>query len=168
MNIILIGFMGSGKSTVGKELASKLQRSFVDSDAWIEVQAGASISRIFESDGESVFRKWEQQFVHQLNNTNGIIACGGGLPCFNDLMAELKQKGTVVYLKATVETLVGRLKSEREDRPLLNMISDVEIAQEITTRLENREPVYLQADLTIETDGKTTGKIVDELVALIL
>ena len=168
MNIILIGFMGSGKSTVGKELASKLQRSFVDSDAWIEVQAGASISRIFESEGESVFRKWEQQFVHQLNNTNGIIACGGGLPCFNDLMAELKQKGTVVYLKATVETLVGRLKSEREDRPLLNMVSDVEIAQEITTRLENREPVYLQADLTIETDGKTTGKIVDELVALIL
>lgn len=168
MNIILIGFMGSGKSTVGKELASKLQRSFVDSDAWIEVQAGASISRIFESDGESVFRKWEQQFVNQLNNTNGIIACGGGLPCFNDLMAELKQKGTVVYLKATVETLVGRLKSEREDRPLLNMVSDVEIAQEITTRLENREPVYLQADLTIETDGKTTGKIVDELVALIL
>lgn len=168
MNIILIGFMGSGKSTVGKELASKLQRSFVDSDAWIEVQAGASISRIFESDGESVFRKWEQQFVHQLNNTNGIIACGGGLPCFNDLMAELKQKGTVVYLKATVETLVGRLKSEREDRPLLNMVSDVEIAQEITTRLENREPVYLQADLTIETDGKATGKIVDELVALIL
>jgi shikimate kinase len=168
MNIILIGFMGSGKSTVGKELASKLQRSFVDSDAWIEVQAGASISRIFESDGESVFRKWEQQFVHQLNNTNGIIACGGGLPCFNDLMAELKQKGTVVYLKATVETLVGRLKSERENRPLLNMVSDVEFAQEITTRLENREPVYLQADLTIETDGKATGKIVDELVALIL
>jgi shikimate kinase len=168
MNIILIGFMGSGKSTVGKELASKLQRSFVDSDAWIEVQAGASISRIFESEGESVFRKWEQQFVHQLNNINGIVACGGGLPCFNDLMAELKQKGTVVYLKATVETLVGRLKSEREDRPLLNMVSDVEFAQEITTRLENREPVYLQADLTIETDGKATCKIVDELVALIL
>jgi shikimate kinase len=167
MNIILIGFMGSGKSTVGKELASKLQRSFVDSDAWIEVQAGASISRIFESEGESVFRKWEQQFVHQLNNTNGIIACGGGLPCFNDLMAELKQKGTVVYLKATVETLVGRLKSEREDRPLLNMVSDVEFAQEITTRLENREPVYMQADLTIETDRKTTGEIVDELVTLI-
>jgi shikimate kinase len=82
-------------------------------------------------------------------------------------MIELKQKGTVVYLKATVETLVDRLKSEREDRPLLNMVSDVEFAEEITTRLENREPVYMQADLTIETDRKTTGEIVDELVTLI-
>jgi shikimate kinase len=167
MNIIIIGFMGSGKSTVGKELASKLQRSFVDSDAWIEAQAGASISRIFESEGESVFRKWEQRFVHQLDSSVGVIACGGGLPCVNDLMTELKQKGTVVYLKATVETLVDRLKSEREDRPLLNMVSDVEFAEEITTRLENREPVYMQADLTIETDRKTTGEIVDELVTLI-
>jgi shikimate kinase len=137
MNIIIIGFMGSGKSTVGKELASKLHRSFVDSDAWIEAQAGASVSQIFKSDGESVFRKWEQRFVNQLDNTTGIIACGGGLPCVNDLMIELKQKGTVVYLKATVETLVDRLKSEREDRPLLNMVSDVEFAEEITTRLEN-------------------------------
>ncbi|MBI3237480.1 MAG: shikimate kinase [Flavobacteriia bacterium] len=167
MNIILIGFMGSGKSTVGKALASKLQWSFVDSDAWIEAQVGASVSRIFKSEGESVFRTWEQRFVHQLENTTGIIACGGGLPCFNDLMTELKQKGIVVYLKASVETLVGRLKSEREDRPLLSLVSDVEFAQEITTRLESREPVYLQAELTVETDGKTTGEIVDELVALI-
>jgi len=167
MNIILIGFMGSGKSTVGKDLASKLQWSFVDSDAWIEAQAGASISQIFESEGESGFRAWEQRFVHQLDNTRGIIACGGGLPCFNDLMVELKQKGTVVYLKASVETLVDRLKFEREDRPLLSLVSAAEFAQEITIRLEGREPVYLQADLTIETDGKTTSEIVNEVVALI-
>lgn len=164
MKFILIGFMGSGKSTVGKQLAAQLQLPFVDSDTWIEGQTASSVSRIFESEGETVFREWEQRFVDQLEENPQVVSCGGGLPCFNNLMTTLKEKGTVVYLKIAVETLVDRLKNERADRPLVASISDERFTEEITARLANREPVYQQAHLVIETDGKTIQEIVEEIV----
>ncbi|MES2554526.1 MAG: shikimate kinase [Bacteroidota bacterium] len=165
MKFILIGFMGSGKSTIGAQLAVQLQVPFTDSDTWIEEQTATSVSSIFESEGESVFREWEQRFVTQLDEKSEIISCGGGLPCFHNLMEILKAKGTVVYLKSSVETLVDRLKAEREDRPLLASIPDETFIEEITTRLALRESVYQQADLIIETDGKTIQEIVEEIVA---
>lgn len=163
MNIFLIGFMGSGKSTIAKQLAVKLQLPFIDSDAWIEEQTGSSVSRIFESEGESVFREWEQRFVSQLDKKSQVVSCGGGLPCFNNLMTNLKEQGTVVYLKASVETLVDRLKHERAERPLVASVSDETFLEEITNRLSAREPVYQQAHFTIETEGKTIQEIVDEI-----
>ncbi|MDH4471090.1 MAG: shikimate kinase [Fluviicola sp.] len=163
MKIILVGFMGSGKSTVGKQLAAKLQLPFIDSDAWIEEQTGSSVSRIFELEGESGFREWEQRFVSQLNKEPQVVSCGGGLPCFNDLMVNLKEQGTVVYLKTSVETLVNRLILERADRPLVASVSEETFLEEITNRLSAREPVYQQAHQIIETDGKSIQEIVDEI-----
>lgn len=156
--------MGSGKSTIGKQLAAQLHLPFVDSDTWIEEQTASSVSRIFESEGESGFREWEQRFVDQLDEKPQVVSCGGGLPCYTNLIATLKEKGTVVYLKAAVETLVNRLKNERVDRPLVAAVSDETFAEEITVRLADREPVYLQAHLTIETDGKTVQEIVGEIL----
>ncbi len=164
MKFILIGFMGSGKSTVGKQLAAELRWTFTDSDAWIEDRAKVSVSRIFETGGESEFRKWELQFAEQLDGKEEVIACGGGLPCHNDLITVLKEKGTVVYLKTSAETLIGRLKEEREERPLLASLSDDLFAKEITSRLEARKSIYQQADLVVETDGKTIQEIIDVIL----
>ncbi|ASS48354.1 MAG: hypothetical protein A3D31_08680 [Candidatus Fluviicola riflensis] len=163
MKFILIGFMGSGKSTVGKQLAAQLQLPFTDSDAWIEEQSAISVSRMFELEGESVFRDWEQRFVDQLDEKDEVISCGGGLPCFNNLLESLKEKGRVVYLKTSIETLTHRLKDEREDRPLVASIPDETFTKEITARLSSREPIYLQADVVIETDRKTVEEIVNEI-----
>lgn len=166
MKIILIGFMGSGKSTVGRQLAAKLQLPFTDSDAWIEEQSATSVSRIFESEGEAVFRKWEQRYVEQLDEKEEVISCGGGLPCFHNLMTILQEKGKVIYLKTSVETLVSRLENERKNRPIVASIKDETLTEEITTRLASREPVYRQANVIIETDGKTIQEIVSEIVEL--
>jgi shikimate kinase len=166
MNVILIGFMGSGKSTVGKQLAAKLQLPFIDSDAWIEEQTNSSVSRIFELEGESGFREWEQRFVSQLSKKPQVVSCGGGLPCFNNLMVNLKEQGTVVYLKTPADTLANRLKHERADRPLVASISEETFLKEITNRLSAREPVYQQAHQIIETDGKSVQEIVDEIAKL--
>lgn len=166
MKIILVGFMGSGKSTVGKQLAAKLQLPFIDSDAWIEEQTSSSVSRIFELEGESGFREWEQRFVSQLSKKPQVVSCGGGLPCFNNLMDKLKEQGTVVYLKTSAEILANRLKHERADRPLVASVSEETFLEEITNRLSAREPVYSQAHLVIETDGKSVEEIVGEIVRL--
>lgn len=163
MHIFLIGYMGSGKSAVGRELAARLDRPFTDSDHWIESRTGKSIGVIFGEDGEQVFRLLERRFVKQLPEDNGIVSCGGGLPCYNNLIDELKQKGKVVYLQASVPTLIEHLKGERERRPLLKDIPESALAQTIADRLKDRDLIYRMADTTIETDGKNVSEIVSEI-----
>lgn len=164
MHIFLIGYMGSGKSAVGRELAARLGRPFTDSDHWIESRTGKSIGAIFGEDGEQVFRLLERRFVRQLpDEPVAIISCGGGLPCYNNLIDELKEKGKVVYLQASVPTLIEHLKGERERRPLLKDIPESALAQTIADRLGERDLIYRMADTTIETDGKNVTEIVEEI-----
>jgi len=166
MKVFLIGFMGSGKSTVGKALAKRLTIPLVDSDQWIEEQTGVSVSELFERDGEAVFRNWELRFIEALPESHQIISCGGGLPCFNELMGTMLQKGTVFYLETSESLLFKRLQYGTS-RPLLNSLTDDELTQQIHERLEKRSPIYQRAHFCIQVDGKSLVALVEEISGLV-
>lgn len=167
MTIFLIGFMGSGKSTIGRLLAEQLNYSFIDSDSWIEEKAQLSISEIFADFGEDYFRKLEQEFILQFETDNTVIACGGGLPCYNNLMHEIKQKGIVIYLNCSAELLVNRLKNETHQRPLIAGLSDGDLKNDIERRMNSRISVYEKSPITVFPEGlsveETVSKIKEEI-----
>ena len=150
--IFLIGFMGSGKSTLGKNLAETLNYDFIDSDLWIEKEQGISIDSIFSSKGEAFFRELELKFIQNLNQFNPtIIATGGGLPCFNGNIEKLKEIGMVIYLKVSPEIIFERIKFD-DRRPLLNKQDDHEKIDFIQNKLKERNVFYLQAHFTIDAN----------------
>ena len=151
--IFLIGFMGSGKSTLGKNLAETLNYDFIDSDLWIEKEQGISIDSIFSSKGEAFFRELELKFIQNLNQFNPtIIATGGGLPCFNGNIEKLKEIGTVIYLKVSPEIIVERIKFD-DRRPLLNKKDHHEKIDFIQNKLKERNVFYKQAHFTIDANN---------------
>lgn len=146
MRIYLIGFMGSGKTHTGRRLAEKRQVPFIDLDEQVEAEAGTSISRIFEREGESGFRQRERRALHQTAETPAaVIACGGGAPCFFDNMDWINQHGLSVFLDAPVDLLLARLQEERNHRPLLRDLSAEELKAYIEDRIAQRRPFYEQA-----------------------
>ncbi len=151
-NFILIGYMGSGKSTIGKKAAKAFDYRFVDTDVCIEEQEGCTISELFAKKGEAYFRNCETELIKRLlSEPKGmVIATGGGLPVRPENAAVLKQLGTIVYLKTEPETLVRRLSGDTK-RPLL---SDGDLRGKIKSMLETRGPIYeAAADLCIATDS---------------
>ena len=164
-HIILIGFMGSGKSTVGKELAKQLNLPFIDSDEVIEKQQGKSIIQIFDEAGESTFRKMEQDFISGLQNLEAaVIAVGGGMPCFEDNIDKLRENGTVFYLNTSLMTLTQRLMNERENRPLLANLSQNELSAHVFERLTKRTAFYRKAHVIIPNEGNDISKAVSEII----
>jgi shikimate kinase len=150
--IFLTGFMGSGKSTLGKKLAELLNYEFIDSDDWIEKKQGKSISTIFLEKSESYFREFEIEFIQHLNLTKpSVISTGGGLPCFNDLMDIIKSKGLVIFLKASSEVILQRLKHEKS-RPLIQNLKENELNTYIKNKLKERGVYYDKAHITIDAD----------------
>ena len=152
--IVLIGYMGSGKSTIGEKTARSLGIEFLDTDTLIEAQEGMTISELFAQKGEAYFRQKETQVIQDLSEESKkmVLATGGGLPMKEENQALLKELGTVVYLKASVNTLVERLQ-EDTTRPLLR---EGDLRKKIETMLEVRNPVYEKvADIVLETDKKT-------------
>ena len=144
--IILIGYMGAGKTTVGKALAKELGIIFYDLDWSIENRMRKSIAQIFEERGEEGFRKIEYNMLHEVAEfENVIISCGGGTPCFFDNMDYLNQQGQVVYLKADPEVLYKHLAMSKNDRPLLRGKSHEQLITFIREQLEKREPYYTKA-----------------------
>ena len=112
MKIFLLGFMGSGKSYVGKQLAERIGLDFIDLDHWIEEQEGESIAHIFKTKGEIAFREKERDALHEMAaKENLLIACGGGTPCFFDNMEWMKKRGVVVFLQVDEGVLFSRLKN---------------------------------------------------------
>jgi shikimate kinase len=161
-HVILIGFMGCGKSSVGKMLARELSVPFVDTDAWIEEQNGRKISDIFRESGEEYFRELETRALEQLLEDEGrkVIAVGGGLPMRPVNREYLKKLGTTVYLLAQPETLVARLQGD-DTRPLLQ---GGELRQKILQLMSDREDIYQSAaDIRISTDGKKICEITEEI-----
>lgn len=161
-HVILIGFMGCGKSSVGKELALELDVPFIDTDAMIEKQTGRKISAIFRESGEAYFRDLETMALKQLMDSGGrkVIAVGGGLPVRPVNREYLKRLGTTVYLLARPETLVERLEGD-DTRPLLQ---EGELRQKIKQLMNDREEIYLAAaDIQVATDGKNIYEIVQEV-----
>lgn len=144
--IILIGYMGAGKTTIGKALAKELNLPFYDLDWYIESRMRKKVAEIFEEKGEEGFRKIEQNMLHEVAEFEDVvISCGGGTPCFFDNMDYLNQQGDVVYLKGTPEVLQAHLKMGKGVRPLLLGKSDEELKVFIAEQLQKREEYYLKA-----------------------
>lgn len=144
--IILIGYMGAGKTTIGKALSKDLGVIFYDLDWYIESRMRKSVSQIFAERGEEGFRKIEYNMLHEVAEFEDvIISCGGGTPCFFDNMDYLNQQGDVVYLKATPETLYKHLLMAKIERPLLKGKSAEELIAYITEHLKERSPFYEKA-----------------------
>ena len=148
--IILIGYMGSGKTTVGKALSKETGMMFYDLDWYIESRMRKTVSQIFAEKGEEAFRKIEYNMLHEVAEFEDvIISCGGGTPCFFDNMDYLNQQGDVVYLKATPETLYKHLLMAKIERPLLKDKSPEELIAYITEHLKERAPFYEKAHYTL-------------------
>ena len=144
--IILVGYMGSGKTTVGKALSKETGMMFYDLDWYIESRMRKTVSEIFAERGEEAFRKIEYNMLHEVAEFEDvIISCGGGTPCFFDNMEYLNQQGDVVYLKATPETLYKHLLMAKVERPLLKDKSPEELIAYITEHLKERAPFYEKA-----------------------
>ncbi len=149
--IILVGYMGSGKTTVGKALSKDTGLMFYDLDWYIESRMRKSVSQIFAERGEEGFRKIEYNMLHEVAEFEDvIISCGGGTPCFFDNMDYLNQQGDVVYLKASPDTLYKHLLMAKVERPLLKDKSPEELIAYITEHLKEREPFYSQAQYTLD------------------
>ena len=149
--IILIGYMGSGKTTVGKALSKDTGMMFYDLDWYIESRMRKSVAQIFAERGEESFRRMEYNMLHEVAEFEDvIISCGGGTPCFFDNMDYLNQQGDTVYLKATPEVLYRHLLMAKVERPLLKGKTPDELIAYITTHLEEREPFYSKARYTLD------------------
>jgi shikimate kinase len=169
--IILVGYMGSGKSTIGKLLADKINFSSYDLDNRIEKDENLSISEIFEQKGELYFRKLERQVFESIldKNLNIVLSLGGGTPCYYDNHELLNSENVIsIYLKASIETLFERLKTEKLTRPLLSNLDEKEKKEFIAKHLFERSFFYNHANYSISVDTKSPEMIVAEIEKLLL
>ena len=163
--IFLIGFMGSGKSTVGELLAERLNLPFIDSDKAIEKTEGRSITDIFSTDGEAAFREMEMNFLNQLRSTEpAVIAVGGGLPIVEGALELMHELGLVIYLNTSLLTLIKRLKDEKQLRPLLKELSDSEFHPFVEELLSKRVHFYKQAKLIMPNERNSPIELVEKLI----
>lgn len=170
-SIILLGYMGSGKSTVGKELAENLNLPFKDLDDLIADEYKTTIPNIFNEKGPKTFRLIEHQMLMDVlkSNTPIVLSLGGGTACYHDNMSHIMAHTThVFYLNASPATLASRLFVQREGRPLIAHLKDKEALTEfIAKHLFERQPFYTQASNTIRVDGKTVPELVSSITALL-
>jgi shikimate kinase len=173
MKIVLIGYMGSGKSSIGKQLANLLNLQFKDLDQEIELVEKQSIEEIFSNKGEIYFRKKEIEVLKSVLNENSstILATGGGTPCFGNTMEYLNadKKSITIYLKATIDSLVNRLYEERKKRPLIAHIkSKEELKDFISKHLFERSYYYNLASIKVDTDNLSVEEISEEIKRKVL
>ena len=149
--IIFIGYMGAGKTTVGRALSKDLGMPFYDLDWYIESRMRRSVKQIFDQEGEEGFRKTERNMLHEVAEfENVIISCGGGTPCFFDNMDYINEQGESVYLKCTPEVLYKHLQMGKTVRPLLLNKTPEEVKAFIQEQLKEREPFYSKAKHVID------------------
>ena len=161
-NIVLIGFMGTGKSTISAYLTEQFGMEAIDMDQVISEREGMPISRIFEIHGEEYFRNAETNLLKELQTKkNVVISCGGGTPLREENVVEMKKNGKVVLLTAKPETIFERVKNNH-DRPLLENNKSVEFIEELM--LKRKDKYIAAADIIIETDNKSKQEICDELI----
>ena len=162
--IFLIGFMGSGKSTLGVKLSRQIGYDFVDMDKLIEETAGMTIQGIFSEFGEKVFRKWEYDILLELcNRVKVVISTGGGAPCHSDMIRIMNENGTTIYIKLTPEALANRLLHSKTERPLIKGKSEQELLDFIHLKLEERKFHYNQATHTVDGINLQTGNLISVL-----
>ncbi len=171
MKIILLGYMASGKTSVGKKLAKRLNLSFIDLDEYISQQENLSIPAIFNEKGEIYFRRKETYYLKELlnNSQNFILALGGGTPCYGDNLKLINSYSNSFYLKRSLESTYIKLSKSKNKskRPLIATISNIDLKEFIAKHLFERSPYYEQASNTIIVDGKTKKEIAKEIGIII-
>ena len=168
IRVFLMGFMGAGKTTLGKALAKDLNVSFIDLDQYIERRYLKSVSQIFALKGEQGFREIESRMLREVAEFDDVIvSCGGSTPLIGDNMDYMLKQGQTVYLKCDNNTLLRRLKVARSQRPLIASKSDEELAAFIETETRRREPGYLRAEYICPGDRlETRDQISDTITYL--
>lgn len=168
MIITLLGYMGCGKSTIGKELAQIMGYVFIDLDNYIETKEGKSITAIFNDKGEVYFRKKENEYLKEILDTKNkiVLSLGGGTPCYGNNMDLVNSKTYSVYLNLSVDKLTERLYAEKEHRPLISHLNTQNSLNEfIGIHLFERSPYYLKAHANIKTDNLTVKETISKVVA---
>lgn len=164
--VFLVGFMGCGKTTLGKKVAQKTGYSFIDLDELITQQIGISITQYFDTFGEAAFRKIESETLHNLKEEkDAIIATGGGTPCHLDNMDWMNKHGKTIYIKLSPKALLSRLsQTEIETRPLLKGKSNEELLEFITSKLEERAPFYNQATVVYDALQSNPKDLIKQII----
>ncbi|OFX28380.1 MAG: hypothetical protein A2033_02715 [Bacteroidetes bacterium GWA2_31_9] len=160
----LLGFMGSGKSTVGKRLANKLGFNFIDLDNYIEKKHFKTVAKIFETESEQSFRLYEKACLEEVSQfENVIISCGGGTPCFFNNMELMNETGRTIYLKLSPLMLVSRLRNSKKinTRPLIMHKSKEELTEYVENTLNVREECYLKSKIIVDAKNKNISEIID-------
>ncbi|TFB11320.1 hypothetical protein E3V33_06225, partial [Candidatus Marinimicrobia bacterium MT.SAG.4] len=164
-NIYIVGFMGAGKSVVGKLLAEKLERKYYDTDSLVEKSANITISELFEESGEEQFRSVESSVLKKVSlENNAVISCGGGLLLLEENRELLSRTGTTLYLDTSPETLLTRLIRSIDNRPLLKGLSDTEKLDKIKEMLADRLPLYQSSNFSVKTDNNSIEDVVNDVI----
>lgn len=162
--IVLLGYMFTGKTTMGKSLAKRLNYDFFDTDTEIERTYHYTVEDIFKKFGEQVFRNMEKKALGTLlKKDNVVIACGGGLPCFFDNMQEIKDNAISIYLKMDTGQIMSRYQKSKARRPLLMNKTEDEVREYIQESLEERQQYYTQADMVVNAFDLTPQRLETEL-----
>lgn len=168
MTLFLIGFMGCGKSSLGRKLAARLDYDLIDTDKAVESDTGVTIGEIFAYEGEAGFRLREREMLCSLPDEGRVVvATGGGLPCYADNLQIMQSKGKTIYLKLSPERLVTRLGRGRARRPKIAGMNDEELLAYISELLPQREEFYLAADMVVECDNLSDVEIIEAIVSAV-
>lgn len=171
MKIILLGYMASGKSTIGRLISKEIKIPFIDLDAFIEEQEGKNIATIFKEEGEIYFRLKEHEYLKELlsKEDDFILSLGGGTPCYAKNMELIlaDKNSTSVYLKTNIKTLVDRLKKSKTKRPLVANLNDNDLTEFVAKHLFERSFFYEKATVKINTSNKPIKEIITELSKLL-
>ncbi|MBR5483978.1 MAG: shikimate kinase [Alistipes sp.] len=168
MKLFLIGYMGCGKSTLGKRLAKRANFEFVDMDSLIEQREGAPVADIFHYAGEEYFRKTERAIIEELGDAEGdyVISTGGGVPAWGDNMERMNVIGSTVYLRRTAQQIASRLSPHgRQKRPKLRGLNDEELVEFMTKNMAEREPFYSKATHIIECSSYSDEEIIEIILS---
>lgn len=164
--LFLVGYMGCGKSTIGRKLARALGNRFVDTDSLVEEREGATVYDIFRYEGEERFRQIEREVLEEViaEASDVVISTGGGLPAWGDNMMRMNEVGRTIYLKRSAENIASRLSPYgRQKRPRLRGLSDEELVAFMREDMARREPCYSQAVQVIACEGKNDDEIIREI-----
>lgn len=166
--IFLIGYMGAGKTTLGKAFAAQMGLTFIDLDWYIENRFHKTVQQIFEEKGEEGFRQLEKNMLHEAGEFEDVvIATGGGTPCFFDNMEYMNQRGETVFLEVAHDVLFRRLKTARQQRPLLAQKTDEQLCTFIIGTLQKRMPYYTKAKHVLRGDKLEDKKQIQQTIQVL-
>ncbi|MBR5334427.1 MAG: shikimate kinase [Alistipes sp.] len=170
MKLFLIGYMGCGKSSLGRKIAKRGGMRFVDMDSVIEEREGASVSDIFHYQGETYFREKERELIEELatEQDDVVVSTGGGVPTWQDNMARMNEIGECVYLRRTAEQIASRLSPHgRQKRPKLRGLNDDELVAFMTANMAEREPFYAQAKHCVDCVSLSDEELIEKILAIV-